>query len=123
MRTIGKFFVVGGLATAIDLAIFTIFVSLKMHYIAAIVLGYGAGFVFHFFVSRKFVFKKGTKVSTIKKELLFLIVINFVGLGLNIAIVWVLSDLLLFSLIGSRLVAIGIVFIWGFVARKTFVYR
>lgn len=123
MRTIGKFFVAGGLATAIDLAIFTIFVSLKMHYIAAIVLGYGGGFVFHFFVSRKFVFKKGTKVSTIKKELLFLIVINFVGLGLNIAIVWVLSDLLLFSLIGSRLVAIGIVFIWGFVARKTFVYR
>lgn len=123
MRAIGKFFIVGGLATAIDLAVFTTLLSLSLHYASAIVIGYGVGFLFHFFASRKFVFKKGVKVSTVRKELVFLIFINIVGLGLNLGIVWVLSDLLFYSLFSSRLVAIGVAFFWGFYARKIFVYR
>lgn len=123
MRVMGRFFFVGGFATAIDLAVFTALISFGAHYIGAIVLGYGAGFIFHFFASRRFVFKKGAKVSTVKKELFYLIFINAVGLFLNIAIVWVLSDLLLADLFISRFIAIAVVFFWGFYARKIFVYH
>lgn len=122
MRVIGKFFIVGGFATAIDLIVFTALLSLSVHYVGAIVAGYAVGFLFHFFASRKFVFKKGVKVATVKKELSFLVFINGVGLFLNLGIVWILSELFLLSVFISRFVAILVVFFWGFFARKIFVY-
>lgn len=122
MRVIGKFFIVGGFATAIDLIVFTALLSLSVHYVGAIVAGYAVGFLFHFFASRKFVFKKGVKVATVKKELSFLIFINGVGLFLNLGIVWILSELFLLSVFISRFVAILVVFFWGFFARNIFVY-
>lgn len=123
MRVIGKFFIVGGLASAIDLAVFGVLIFLSIHYTVAIVAGYTVGFVFHFFVSRRFVFKNGVKVSSIKREFLFLVFINGIGLLLNLGIVWILSELFLLSVFVSRVVAILVVFFWGFFARKIFVYH
>ncbi len=124
MREFIKFFGLGGISTLIDYTIYFVLIQLGIEYTVAIVVGYGIGFWFNYSAGRRYVFSKGTKTSSGHSEFIRVFVIAFIGLLLNILIVNLLS-ITLFSipLEFSRIVAVGTVFIYNYIARKIFVYR
>jgi len=124
MNQLSRFFLVGGLSTLIDYAIFSIAVLCDIYYMIAITLGYMIGFIIHFLMSKKHVFTLGSKIKHPVFEIVTVFVIALLGLGLNIFIVWILSNYIHFlDLFSSRIIAIVIVFFWGYFARKIFVYH
>ncbi len=124
MKQFNKFFILGVFSTLIDFIIYTLFIVFGLHYFFAIVVGYGSGFVFNFFIGRKYIFLDGTKVKNFKHEFLRVLLINLFAVALNILIVYVLfSQFNLLDEFGARIVAIFFVFFWNFFARKIFVYH
>ena len=123
MKQFNKFFILGIFSTLIDIVIYTLFITWSFHYFFAIVAGYISGFLFNFFIGRKYIFLEKTKVQSFKHEFIRVLLINLFALALNILIVFMLfSQLNLLNEFNSRVVAIVIVFFWNFFARKVFVY-
>ena len=124
MKTIRKFLFLGAATTAIDYAVYSLCIVMGMHYVPAIVLGYGAGLWANFIVGRRFIFTRGIKVSSAHTEFLAVVSIAVGGVLINIIIVKMLSDMLLaLNPLVSRVVAIVIVFFWNFFMRKKYVYH
>jgi len=124
MNQMSRFFIVGGLSTLVDYVIFSIAVSLHVHYSLGITLGYLIGFIVHFTLSKKHVFLSGSKINHPLAELFSVFLIALSGLLLNILIVWLFHNFLnLLDVFSSRIVAIILVFFWSYFARKLFVYH
>ncbi len=124
MKEFIKFFGVGGVSTAIDYTIYFIIISLGFDYVIGITLGYAFGFWFNFSAGRKYVFTAGSKTESSHNEFIRVFIIAFIGLLLNILIVNILSvSYLHLDLAYSRVIAIAIVFVYNYGARKLFVYH
>ncbi len=124
MKEFLKFFGVGGVSTAIDYAIYFLIISLGFDYVIGITLGYAFGFWFNYSAGRKYVFTAGSKTASSHNEFIRVSLIAFVGLLLNILIVNILSvSYLHLDLAYSRVIAIAIVFVYNYGARKLFVYH
>ncbi|RLA68218.1 MAG: hypothetical protein DRQ78_01745 [Epsilonproteobacteria bacterium] len=120
---IQKFFVLGILSTLLDYAVYVLAMLLGLDYILAIVLGYSLGLWANFGLGRKYVFKHGSKVKSVSKELFYILIIAVGGIVINIAIVYVLTyNLELMDALYSRIVAIMVSFVWNYVLRRVFVY-
>ena len=124
MREFISFFGVGGVSTAVDYLIYSLLIFLGVDYVVAIIAGYGSGFWVNYEAGRRYVFTKGSKTSTSHSEFIRVFSIAFIGLILNILIVNLLS-ITLFSMSYelSRIIAIGTVFVYNYIARKIFVYH
>lgn len=116
-----KFLYIGILATLVDFALYSLLIYFEIFsYGMAIIVGYLAGFVISFFLTRSYVFSK-IKIDKVHHELLVVLLITFIGLLLNLGIVYILVELDFNSYI-ARVIAIGLVFFFNYFARKRFVY-
>jgi len=122
MKQFSGFFILGALSTIIDLVIYSFFISISFNYIIAIVLGYSGGFLFNFYIGRKYIFKNGSKFK-FSQEFIYTLLIVIMGLLLNILIVYLFNQYSDIDLIISRVVAIVLVFFWNYFARKIFIYH
>lgn len=124
MKQFLNFFLLGGLSTLIDISTYFLLIKLETHYTFAIIIGYTLGFVSNFILGRRYIFTAGKKISKVCVELVFVFSIALVGLLLNMAIVYLLSfSIAKIDPLFSRVVAIGVVFFWNFLARKYLVYH
>ncbi len=124
MKQFRRFFVLGFFSTIIDFLIYSLLIFLNFNYVVAIIFGYGSGFLFNFFIGRKHVFQNGTKANSFLKEFNFVLLINIFAVLLNIFIVYLLySYMNVLNQIYARIVAIIVVFLWNYYARKIFVYH
>jgi putative flippase GtrA len=83
--------------------------------------GFFIATLLNYFLSRRLVFSKsivGHKISLIK-----LFVVSIIALILNTSVVAFLVEALFFSLVFSKVIAIGVVFFWNFYSRKFFVFK
>ena len=122
MKQINKFFIVGLFSTGVDYLLYSYLVFIDVNYILAICAGYFFGFLFNFYVSRKYVFDK-IKIEKLHHEFLIVLVISIFAVGLNIAIVFICKNYLSFNYYIGRIFAIGIVFFFNYFARKGFIYE
>lgn len=119
-----NFLLLGVVSTLADLLTYSLLLLLNVHYIIAITIGYFIGFIINFYAGRKFVFTNGSKFESVAKEYWMVKIIVLVGLLFNLAIVYVLFDVYhILNEHWARIMAIGIVFIWNFIARKLWVYN
>ena len=124
MKEFIKFFGLGGISTLVDYAIYFVMITLGLDYVIAIVFGYASGFWVNYSAGRKYVFTEGTKTQGNHSEFIRVFLIAFVGLLLNILIVNLLSvSVYHLDFEYSRALAIIIVFVYNYVARKMFVYH
>jgi putative flippase GtrA len=124
MSQFGKFFLLGGLSTAVDYSVFSLLYVLHVEYVLAIIVGYTAGLIVNYYLGRKYIFTAGSKVEKSHNEFIAVSVIALFGLLINIAVVKALS-FYFFSIdpLYSRIVAIVAAFFWNYAARKMFVYH
>ena len=114
---------VGGFAFVIDFSLLWLLTDIcHIHYLASASLSFIAGLVVNYFISTKWVFDK-SKVSNKKLEFLFFGLIGVVGLGLNDLFIWLLTDLGGFHYLMSKIIAVFLVYLWNFFARKYLLFK
>ena len=123
IKQILKFGVVGGIATIIDVGLYSLLTDLVgIHYAVSQVISFAISLAFNYWASIKWVFD--AKKQTLKEALLF-IGLSIVGLGMNELILWIGIDILGFKKyhLLIKLFATGIVMVFNFVTRKLFIEK
>lgn len=114
-----KFCVVGGMNTGVSLVFYWLLLKLGMHYLYANGVGYIAGVLTGYILSSKYVFKTKKTVGTFLK-FIFVYLITFV---VNIALMYILVDKLLFSEIIAPVIVIMINLIINYFLNKMWTFR
>lgn len=120
MIQILKFGIVGGIATAIDFAVFFILHELLgINTIISNICSFTISVIYNYIASVKWVFDVD-KSKNKKTQFILFIVFSVIGLGLNTIIVYVCTDIMkLYSMIG-KVLATGVVMVFNFITRKKF---
>src|SRR5574337_1302070 len=118
-----RYFLVGGFAFICDtLTLFSLTHFLKVNYLVSAPIGFLAGTVVNYVLSRAWVFQRRTLKST-SAELAIFTLIGVVGLGLNELILWFFQSKLGIYYLFAKGVSGVTVLIWNFGARKVALFR
>jgi putative flippase GtrA len=74
-------------------------------------------------IGRNTIFKKAAKNKKISVDASVVYIVSGIGLGLNLALMWLLADVLAIYPLFSKIIATGLVFMWNFLSRRYFVYK
>lgn len=114
----------GAVTTLLDYIVYSALIFFNIHYVIAIVVGYGVGLWFNFEAGRRFIFTAGVKVKSAHTELMAVVLIAIGGVLINIAIVKLLSySIWTIDPMLSRILGIGTAFFWNYFMRKRYVYH
>lgn len=121
VRQIGRFAVVGAIATAVHYAIMIALVEIgHVTPVLATTIGYGVGIIVSYTLNRRFTFEaRGTPVA---KSFAKFVVLYGVGALLNGAIVGGLIAVGVYYLV-AQVIATGLVLIWNFLGARYVVFR
>ncbi len=118
-----RYFVVGGTAFAVDFGLLWLLTeSAGLHYVLSAALAFTAGLTVNYALSVIWVFNRHALRSRAAEFALFA-VIGVVGLGLNEAILWGLTEWAGVHYLASKTVAAAVVFAWNFTARKYMLFN
>lgn len=114
---------VGGFAFLVDFGSFYFFTDiLGVHYLISGIIAFIIGLLVNYGLSVFWVFNNRAMKNKLM-EFVFFSIIGVIGLGLNELILWVLTDILLFYYLYSKLVSAFIVWLWNFFARKLLLFN
>ncbi len=109
---------VGGLAFVVDFAsLFAFTEFLGIHYLVSAALAFVLGLTTNYLLSLAWVFSRRRMAKPMVEFLIFA-AIGVIGLGMNEAILWLLTGLAGVHYLVSKLVSTAVVYLWNFFARK-----
>ncbi len=117
-----RYFVASAIALAVDFSALWILTSVFLvPYLVSGSLAFTLGLVVIYILSTQWVF---TRRSMQNKKLEFLLFasIGIVGLTANHFILWFFTEVVDLFYIVSKVVSVGVVFLWNFSARKLFLF-
>ena len=118
-----RYAIVGGIATGVDFGTYVLFTDVfSVYYLISNVIAFCTGLVTNYFLSVIWVFP----VKLMKNKFLEFLVygsIGAVGLGLNTLFLWFFTDILFIDDKISKIIAIALVVLWNFFARKYVLFR
>ncbi len=118
-----RYFFVGGAAAVVDLSLFFIFARLLgYHYLLVGAGAFTAAAVVNYYLSIRYVFVSGARFRG-NKEFVWVYVVSSIGLLLNQIILYIGVDALQQDMMLAKIMAIGLVFGWNYLARKHFVFK
>lgn len=116
-RNFALYVVIGGAATVVDMAVLLGFTELAgLHYLGSAALAYLAGMVTNYSLNRRLNFKSTT--TRIGRQFLVFALVAGVGLGLTQGILWALVELAGAWYMAAKVVAVGMVLAWSYLAHK-----
>lgn len=116
-----RYLFVGGLAFVVDFGLLYVCTTfLHIHYLISAAVGFTAGLIINYLLSKIWVFSK-SKYNDTKAFLLFALV-GVIGLGFNELLMYLFTDLMHYWFMLSKIIATILVFIWNFAARKILVF-
>lgn len=116
-----KFAVVGGINTALDIAVFSALVYLfDWDVIVSNTLGFCAGVINSYVLNARWTFKNRRIEAGPLANLGTFFVVSIVGLGISNLTIWLLATNL--GPIGAKLIAVVASFAWNFTASRRFVF-
>jgi len=74
-------------------------------------------------IGRSTIFKKPAKKRKIGIDATAVYFVSGIGLGLNLALMWLFVDILNIYPLLSKIIATCLVFMWNFLSRRYFVYK
>lgn len=109
---------VGGVAFVVDFGLLWLLTDrCGLHYAISATISFIAGLTVNYLVSVRWIFRK----HILNKRIVEFIIygtIGVVGLGLNVVIIWIFTELLRIHYLLSKIVSTAIVLIWNFTARR-----
>jgi putative flippase GtrA len=88
-----------------------------VHYLVSAVMSYGLGMLVNYGLSVVWVFPSH-KLRSRALEFGAFVAIGLAGMGINEALLWLLTDVLSLYYLASRAISAVVGFVWKFVARK-----
>lgn len=121
---ISRFLISGAVASISCYLLYVGLLWLDIHYLLSMTAGYLLGFIINFYLGRQWVFRKGKRLQSISRELLATSMITVIGLVINLFMITLFkSSPFYINLYFSGFIAIMIVTVWNYVARKYWVYQ
>ena len=119
---IGYIFV-GGIAFLFDFCILYLLTSkVGISYLISAAIAFIVGLNVNYFLAKYTVFKF-SKVSSLRKEYLFVAVVSFSGLVLNQLFMWSLTEVVGFYYLDSKIISAAMILIYNFALRKIFIFN
>ncbi|MES9855398.1 MAG: GtrA family protein [Sedimenticola sp.] len=113
-----RYTLVGGLAFVVDFSTLYLLTEYAgLHYLLSATVGFLIGLVVNYLISVQWIFHQRRFA---KRSVEFTIYgwIGVIGIGLNLAIMWLLTEQMQLHYLGSKAVSAVVVFLWNFFARK-----
>ena len=122
--TIVRYFLVGGAAALVDLAVFSLLVKgLHQPWFEAALVSFCFSTMVNYLLSIRFVFQSGSRFVRRHHEFGGVVLISLAGLAVNQAVLWLLIERQNLDPLVAKVVGIGVVFFWNYGARKYFLFR
>jgi len=117
-----RYFVASGIALTVDIILLWIFTAfLSIQYLISGALSFFVGLIVIYVLSVVWVFRTRT-VTNRRKEFFIFVAIGIIGLGLNEIVLLVFTGWLGLFLLFSKVISLGFVFSWNFIARKIILF-
>ena len=117
-----KYLFVGGFCTIVDIGLLYVLTEwFNLYYILSGTLSFTTGVTINYFMCKRWIFKD-TKINNQGVEFLFYLFVSFIGLGINLGILWLLTSFAGLYFLLSKMVATGITLAWNFCSRKYLVH-
>jgi putative flippase GtrA len=121
LLSIVKFGITGMSGMVLDFSLTWLFKDvLHVNKFLANAIGFSAAVMSNYYINRIWTFQNKAKVST---QLAAFITVSVIGLLLNSMVVYVFNNLLLLNFYLSKIIAVGLVFIWNFSANYFYVFK
>ena len=117
-----KYFFVGGVASVVDIGLFSIFSGyLGWPWVPVSIVTFMLATLANYFLSIKFVFESGARHQK-HVEVLGVFIVSSLALLVNQATLYFAIEVLGWHLIISKIFATGFVFFWNYFGRSKFVF-
>jgi putative flippase GtrA len=117
-----RYFFVGGISAIIDISLFAIFASyLKFPWAMVSIITFIIATLANYFLSIRFVFKRGSKYKK-HHEILGVFIVSALALLLNQIFLYLFIEKIHLHLIISKCLTTGMLFLWNYYGRKRFVF-
>lgn len=118
-----RYFIVGGISTAIDFVIFFSLIEFfNFHWFYSSLVSFNISTIFNYFLSITFVFISGVKFGR-GKEFFFVFLVSIIGLIINQIFLYILINCIFMNLFLSKIITTGIVFSWNYFSRLFLVFN
>lgn len=122
-RILGRYFLVGGAAAAVDFSVFAVLYSaLDWHWFPSATISFVMATAFNYALSVYFVFTSGVRFARFH-EIGLVFLVSSVGLVMNQLALWIGFQMLQIDVYLAKVFATGAVFFWNFGARRYFIFR
>ncbi len=116
-----RYVFVGALAAAVDIfLLFALTDWVGFHYLISAVAAFIAGLIINYLLSRAWVFQS---VYSPSREFIIFAIIGIIGLALNEFFLYFFVDLLGIWYMAAKIISVGLVLIWNFLARRKFAFK
>jgi putative flippase GtrA len=120
---LARYTVVGGLAFGVDFSILYLLTDFGgVHYLVSAAIAFCGGLLVNYALSRAWVFERRSLNNNCLEFTVFA-AIGLIGLAMNEAGMWLLTDILGLHYLSGKLFTTGFVFVWNFFARKYSLFR
>ena len=118
----GRYFIVGGVCTAADFALFSLFLyAAGLHYLIAAVLSFIVANALNYVLSVRYVFDSGGRPR--HHEIMMVYVASGVGITINLAVLALAVELAAVHPLIGKVAGTGAAFGWNFGARYFWIFR
>jgi putative flippase GtrA len=118
-----RYFLVGGVAAAVDIAIFFVFAKeLGFNYQIVGAVGFVIATLVNYFLSVAHVFQSGVRFGK-KQEIFWVYLVSLVGLAFNQFVLYLTIDVAGIEMMLGKITATASVFFWNYYARQHFIFR
>ncbi|WP_250628511.1 GtrA family protein [Pinirhizobacter soli] len=124
MKMIARYFLVGGAAAVIDLAIFSLMVKgLHQPWFEAALVSFFIATTANYLLSTRFVFSSGARFSRRHHEFGAVVLVSLAGLAINQIVLWLVIERLHLDPLIAKVIGTGVVFFWNYGVRKRYLFR
>lgn len=119
-----RYLFVGGIAFVADGgSLWVAHSCFQVHYLVATALAFLFGLTTNFFLARAFVFRANHTNFNAIAEFISYAVIGLIGLAITMGLMYLGVDLFGLPVMLTKCVAVALVLVWNFAARKLFIYK
>lgn len=123
VRFLFLYFLVSGGALTIDYGLFALMTKVfEIHHLIANPISFTTGSVFAYFGSIWWIFEK-RRFDSKSVEFVGFVLIGIGALGVNIAVVWIVTDFIGVEVLISKIFAAGASFIFNYLARRFIIFH
>lgn len=109
-------------AFVVDFGLLFVFTHyLHIYYLLSATMSFLLSLVLNYFLSIIWVFSRSSYSRTM--EIVAFTIIGLIGLAMNIGVIWFCTAVFGIYYLGSKLIAVCVVFFWSFIARRYLIFN